>query len=51
MIARPYRHQPITECSGRTMQQCDRSFAAGWLGVVATSLGNSGMCAKGGGQN
>jgi len=52
MKARQYCHPPITECSRCTRQQCDALFAAGWLGsVVATSLGNSGICAKGGGQN
>jgi hypothetical protein len=50
MKARLHSYQPITECSGREMQQLDASFATRWAGIVVSSLGDSGICAKGGGQ-
>ena len=51
MKARPQVYQPITECSGYEMQRLDAAFATRWAGIVVSSLGNSGICAKGGGQS
>ena len=51
MKAMQYGRQPASECESRTRQQCHALFDASWLGVATTNLGNSGMCAKGGGQN
>ena len=50
MKARPYANQPITECSGHAMQRLDASFVTRWAGIAVFSLGNLGMCARGGGQ-
>jgi hypothetical protein len=49
MKARLHVYQPITECSGHVMQRLDASFATRWVGLMVSSLGNSAICAKGGG--